>query len=1163
MTEDTSFGARPEQLRRLYAMGLDEPEEADLHAASWGTLKLEPGSRVGRYTLLRLLGEGGMGIVYLAEQDRPVKRQVALKLIKAGMDSARVIARFETERQALATLDHPHVAHVFDAGATDQGRPYFVMEYVPGLPIDGFCDEHKLSLKERLILFVQVCQAIHHAHQKGFIHRDIKPSNILVHLKDGKPVPMVIDFGVARALNQPFNQETMLTQQGQWIGTPEYMSPEQIDQTDESADTRSDVYSLGVLLYVLLAGVMPFESIDLRKGGVEDMHRIIRGKDPKTPSTRLLGLKDRAAQVAANRQTTVRSLAKHLHRELEWIPLKAMRKEREQRYDSAAELAEDLQNYMTGKPLRAGPPRVSYRIMKLVKRHRAGVIATLVAATGISLAIVVAVTLYMQAEFQSARTQALSRFLSGSVLTAINPYRPEGGDVTPLSILDAVSRGLEGKLQNSPLEEALIRHQLGLLYSGYDQYQPALEHQQRALDIRRRKLGGNHVSTISSLVNLGSTHMDHFYPEKADPLLREAVALGVNHLGEESITTLYAKSQLASNCRYMCEYDQALALFHEVLTTARKVGGDPHEEAIWATRRVGLVYLELGDYDEADRWLEKALPLFRGSRNRENAFTPQFAGLLGRLYLLQGRWAESEVLATEALALNRRMLGEQHMQTPQFFRDLIQAKVGMGKIEEARDLWGQFRQACKERGNLGSAYSVPPVPADSLAGSSDYNAVSDTYTVKGSGIGLGEALDEMHFAHKTLTGDGSVTVRVDSVARVDGYAEAGIMMRDALNARSAHASVLMQPPGRIAFHYRTAQGGPAQIRYSFVRAPKFPHWLKLERRGHVFKAHHSRDGMSWEEVGRHGSSPTHSAAITLQDTVYAGLVATSSNPGCLAEARISHLQTAGDVRPEGPFAVSRDIGLFGSDVNAGDGLRNSPNNREGPHCLPGTDLTLEAAAVLSLRYGATAGSMVYDKAGGVYTIHGSGTDIWYAPDQFHYAHNRIRGDCTIAARIDSLEPVHSWAKAGVMIRETASSTSPHAAVFVTPSRRVSFQYRLAPGQDSLSIHTNLNTITLPHWVKLIREGNRFRAQHSQDGKRWSDLEGGSGNGEIVEWRPAVTQVDMKDPVHIGLAVTSHAGPTVLAEAKIAQVTVAGNDNPSSSFLWSEDIGFQLIALPKE
>ncbi len=331
-----------------------------------------PGSRIGPHKLLQKVGEGGMGVVYMAEQETPVRRKVALKIIKPGMDSAQVIARFEAERQALALMEHPNIAKVLDAGATDTGRPYFVMDLVKGIPITEYCDEAKLSPSERLTLFIPVCQAIQHAHQKGIIHRDIKPSNVMVTLHDGQPVAKIIDFGVAKAIDQRLTERTLFTQYGALIGTPEYMSPEQANLSGLDVDTRSDIYSLGVLLYELLTGTTPLERQKLRDAGYAEVLRRIKEEEPPKPSTRLSHSGDRLASIAATRRTEPARLTKLVRGELDWIVMKALEKERTRRYETANGLARDIQRYLDGDPVEAGPPSASYKLRKFAAETPGG-----------------------------------------------------------------------------------------------------------------------------------------------------------------------------------------------------------------------------------------------------------------------------------------------------------------------------------------------------------------------------------------------------------------------------------------------------------------------------------------------------------------------------------------------------------------------------------------------------------------------------------------------------------------------------------------------------------------------------------------------------------------------------------------------------------------------
>ncbi len=359
------------------------------------------GMRIGRYRLLRQLGEGGCGVVYLAEQEEPVRRRVAFKVIKLGMDTKNVIARFDAERQALAMMDHPNIAKVLDGGATESGRPYFVLELVQGVKITTFCDEEKLTASQRLELFIQVCQAIQHAHQKGVIHRDIKPSNILVTTLDGKPVPKVIDFGIAKAIEGRLMDDTDFTAAGQVVGTPAYMSPEQAEMSGLDVDTRSDIYSLGVLLYELLTGRTPFAQKELVQSGLDEMRRTLREKEPQRPSTMLTGLTNTDLAVTAkHRQLEPPKLIKSLKGDLDWIVMKALEKERQRRYETANALAMDVQRYLDNEPVVARPPSQFYRLQKLIQRNK------VVCACGLAVALTLLAGLEVSTSFYFKERQA-------------------------------------------------------------------------------------------------------------------------------------------------------------------------------------------------------------------------------------------------------------------------------------------------------------------------------------------------------------------------------------------------------------------------------------------------------------------------------------------------------------------------------------------------------------------------------------------------------------------------------------------------------------------------------------------------------------------------------------------------------------------------------------
>jgi serine/threonine protein kinase/tetratricopeptide (TPR) repeat protein len=433
-----------------------------------------PGAMIGPYKLLEQIGEGGMGTVYMAEQLHPVRRRVALKVVKPGMDTRQVIARFEAERQALALMDHPNIAHVLDAGATDSGRPFFVMELVKGVPITDFCDRESLTLQERLELFVHVCQAVQHAHQKGIIHRDLKPSNVLVTLHDGTPVVKVIDFGIAKATGQQLTDKTLFTNFAQMIGTPLYMSPEQAALSGLDVDTRSDIYSLGVLLYELLTGTTPFDRDRLQTAGYDELRRIIREEEPPRPSTRFSTLGQAATTVSVQRKSDPKRLCQLLRAELDWIVMKALEKDRNRRYETAAAFAADVRRYLHNEPVQACPPSAGYRLRKFVRRHRGPVIGA-AAAVALLLVAVLGLTVSTwliwqeQDRTRAALQQAQTNYEQAEAMRGLDRQAVEDylTAVSESMLLKSRLPGLQ-PLRKELLEHALRYHQRFLEQKGDD-----------------------------------------------------------------------------------------------------------------------------------------------------------------------------------------------------------------------------------------------------------------------------------------------------------------------------------------------------------------------------------------------------------------------------------------------------------------------------------------------------------------------------------------------------------------------------------------------------------------------------------------------------------------------------------------------------------------------
>ncbi|MBL7187940.1 MAG: serine/threonine protein kinase [Phycisphaerae bacterium] len=717
MDKRSIFGLEPDQLDELLsvvtgdfdASELDKAESsspddanpskksqlAGITVSLHGSIE-QSGSQIGRYKLLHALGEGGMGIVYLAEQKQPIRRQVALKVIKPGMDSKRVIARFEAERQALALLDHPNIAHVHDAGTTEAGRPYFVMEYVKGLSIAEHCDRHKLTIEDRLNLFRQICLAIHHAHQKGIIHRDIKPSNILVSTEDDKATPKIIDFGVAKALAQPLTERTLATEESQLLGTPEYMSPEQADMASEDIDTRSDIYSLGVLLYVLLTGALPFDSTTFREGGIDRIRQIIRETDPKTPSTRLTNLGEDAIKVARSRQTDIAALAKKLHKELEWIPLKAMRKERAERYRSASELADDVENYLKGAPLLAGPLSTVYRLKKLVQRNRA-LVTGIAAILAVLVAGIVVSTLYALGQTRArAEAQLIADFLENDVLGSAS--RAREGEATLIYLLDAASKTLEGKFKDKPLIEASIRETLGWTYRAIGEPEKAEQHSLRAIEIYRQHYGQEHPATLRATDNIGWVYQDQGRYHDMERLWTKNLKIRQRVSSVELQVGIM--NGLAASYWFLGKYKEAESLFEKILQLIRRELKEENVPLLPAYKcNLANVYKAQGRYEEAERLFVETLKTAQWPEEHRRAEL-LYTCALADTYREQGRYDKAEPLFVKTLEKLRLLLGKKHLRILPHIYGLARLYMDQDRHEEAKTLFSEALQTARQRRRL-------------------------------------------------------------------------------------------------------------------------------------------------------------------------------------------------------------------------------------------------------------------------------------------------------------------------------------------------------------------------------------------------------------------------------------------------------------------------------
>jgi len=695
----------------------------------------KPGDRVGRYKLLQQIGEGGCGVVFLAEQEEPVRRRVALKVVKPGMDTKSVIARFEAERQALALMDHPNIAQVFDAGATESGRPYFVMELVRGIKITDYCDQKSLTTSERLELFAKVCEAVQHAHQKGIIHRDIKPSNILVATAaDGTPLPKVIDFGIAKATtNQRLTDKTLFTAFEMLIGTPAYMSPEQATLTSVDVDTRTDIYSLGVLLYELLTGTTPFDSRELLNAGLDEIRRVISTEEAIRPSTRLKTMVAADLTTLSQHQRADPSkLISDVRGDLDWIVMKALEKDRARRYATAHGFALDVQCYLAREPISARPPSKIYKLQKTMQRNKllfagVGVIALLLVLGLIVVSASLAKERHSRREAvaASAKGRQVTRFLE-DMLQGVEPSAALGQDTKMLrGILDRTAERIGKEMTSQPAIEAELRSLIGRLYfeiGNYDgaekmhraalafynkHYGPksreaaaalndlglalwkegnlaeAERAQQDAFGIRRALFGHEHADVATSLNNLGSVYRDQRKFKEAETLIQEALEIRRRLFGSEHLEVADSLHNLSLVLGDQRKGVESEARAREVLAMRQRLLGNEHPLVAAALVDVASALGLTGKFEEAESLQEEAFAMQRKLLGDDHPDVSTSLSSLGEIMRQQGNLREARTVSSAAITMQRKMFGENSPEVLKSLRNLASTFENRKKYREA------------------------------------------------------------------------------------------------------------------------------------------------------------------------------------------------------------------------------------------------------------------------------------------------------------------------------------------------------------------------------------------------------------------------------------------------------------------------------------------------
>jgi serine/threonine protein kinase len=878
--EDRQFRAEVEELLEhdQAASGfLSKGAQATPDAVGEPPVREGPGTVVGPYKLLEQIGEGGFGVVFMAEQNRPVRRKVALKILKPGMDTRQVVARFEAERQALALMDHPNIAHVFDGGETSNGRPYFVMELVRGIPITEFCDDNQLPVRQRLELFIRICQAVQHAHQKGIIHRDLKPSNIMVTLHDGTPVVKVIDFGIAKAVGQQLTDKTLFTNFAQLMGTPTYMSPEQAQLSGLDTDTRTDIYSLGVLLYELLTSTTPCDKERLRTAAFDEIRRIIREEEPARPSLRVNTMGQASTPMSAKRKSDPVRLCQLLRGELDWIVMKALEKDRNRRYETASAFAADVQRYLDDEPVHACPPSALYRFRKFARRRKAALIsvglvaAALLLGTGVSIWYAVqagraevqaksqeanAVAAKLQAQDDTATTQAMFDFVTQDVLSQASAFQQAGPGVTAnrdLKVREALDRAAEritGKFVNRPHAEVVLRRTMGRTYVELTEYDKAQAQLELSYRLAQSTWGDDDERTRISLLELVRGYTQLGKLSLAEPLANKLVEQQSRLDGEHNSHTLDAWHALAAVYVAQGKYDLAEPVLLRLAQVSRSVLGEEHVDTLNFVNTLAEVYLRQRKHEQAEEILVPLVAARRKLLGNEHPATVDSLNTLGLAYKYQRKTAQAEAVFSEILETSRRVHGDRHEHTIGSMGNLGLVYQDQRKLDRAEELFAQSAKLAvevfgvdhygtyvllhnlakvhHEQGKLDQAVAEfvktlnghrrllgPDHPQAVLAA----EALALVYVDQGKHAQAEPLFAQVAAAHRKKLGAQhprvaeALVLQGTNLLRLRRFVDAETALREALDIRQAK-----QPDAWTTFHTRSLLGGALAGQQNFVDA---------------------------------------------------------------------------------------------------------------------------------------------------------------------------------------------------------------------------------------------------------------------------------------------------------------------------------------------------------